>query len=80
MIETEIITNEDLKRYLGLLDNMEILGMKSDRYTCFGAFDRITKKGMGVLVAEVLEECIHIKRIYVLPKYRRKGVEKNCFM
>ena len=52
MIETEIITNEDLKRYLGLLDNMEILGMKSDRYTCFGAFDRITKKGMGVLVDE----------------------------
>lgn len=77
MIQTEIISSEELKRYLGLLDNMEILDMENGRYTCMGAFDDETQTGMGVLVAEVLTECIHIKRIYVKPEYRRMGVSKK---
>ena len=79
MIQTEIVSREELKRYLGLLDNMEILGMENGKYTCMGAFDDETQTGMGVLVAEVLTECIHIKRIYVMPEYRRMGVAKKLF-
>ncbi|MBQ7706653.1 MAG: GNAT family N-acetyltransferase [Lachnospiraceae bacterium] len=73
-MKTEIITGNELKKYLGLLDNMEISGMENGRYTCFGAFDDKSDKGIGILVAESLPDYILVKRIFVLPEYRRKGV------
>lgn len=77
MLQTEIIQSEDVKKYLGLLNNSEIMGMENDRYTCFGAFDDENDESMGVLVAEILEECLRIERIYVVPEHRRKGVAKT---
>lgn len=77
MVQTEIISSEELKRYLGLLYNMEIFGMESGRYTCIGAFDDERDEGIGVLVAELLSDSVHIKRIYVKTEYRRQGIAKK---
>ena len=78
-MQTEMISSDEVTRYLGLISNAEILGMESGRYTCFGAFDDEKNKGAGVLVAEVLMDSIRIERIYVSPEYRRKGIAKELF-
>ena len=77
MVQTEIITGDELKRYLGLVETTEILGMEEGRFTLFGCFDDETGEAVGILAAEVLGLVINIKRIFVLPKYRRKGVAKQ---
>ena len=77
MMQTEIITGDDIKRYLGLVDPTEISGMEDGRFTLIGCcLDDPAGKAVGILSAEVLGPTINIKRVFVLPEYRRKGVAR----
>ncbi len=78
-MRTEIISKDTLTTYLEILYNDEVMGMEDDRYTCFGAYNDKNGKPMGILVAEVLPVCIRIKRLFVVPEFRRKKVATTLF-
>ena len=73
-MKTEIITEENIARYLEVLSNEEIFRLSDSGVTCFGAYDEDTGQGLGTLSAEILPEYIRINRLYVSPEKRGKKV------
>ena len=72
-MQTEAITNENLKKYQPLLSNDEILGIEDGLFSCFGAYDENSGKSCSVLITRSLPEYIRLERLYTLPEYRGQG-------
>ena len=69
-MNTEIITEESIGKYLKLLRNEEIFGILDGRISGIGACDDETDLPQGILTAEIHMDYIRIRRIHVLPEYR----------
>ncbi len=70
----EFITGENIKKYMSLLTEDEMLRIMGDMYVALGAYGSKTDDPQGVIVVEILPADIRIKKIYTLPEYRGRGV------
>lgn len=73
-MKTELITRENLSRYMSMLTNEEIFANDQQRYSCFGAFDEESEEGLGVIVAGILPDYILIEKLFTAEPHRKKGV------
>lgn len=74
MIETAMIAEENEADFLEFLSTDELFGIDEGRFSGLGAYDGETNEPMGILIAEILPDYIRLRKLYTLPKYRRKGV------
>lgn len=61
---TEIITDDSIGGYMGLLTNEEYFGIEKEIFTGFGAREEGTDQVLGILIAEVHMTHIRIRRLY----------------
>ena len=73
-MKMEMITQENISKYLKLLSNDEVFGLEDGRFSAFGATEDDTDTACGVLVAHILPEFIRIVKLFTLPEYRRRGI------
>ena len=73
-MQTELITADNINKYFPLLLLEEFYGIRSGRVCGFGAYDKSSGIALGVIIAQIYDDYIRIRRIYALPDYRRQGV------
>lgn len=75
-MKVTMITPKDLGDFSGLLEPDEAFGIVDGTLTCFAALTD-EGKAAGILSVEILHDFIRLKRIFVLPKYRRQKYGSN---
>ncbi|MBR4514258.1 MAG: GNAT family N-acetyltransferase [Lachnospiraceae bacterium] len=70
----EVIHEESVKKYMGLLTADEILGLEEDRFSCIGAYDEESGEALGIVTAQIQPRHITITRLFTAPEKRRMGV------
>ena len=73
-MQREMITHDNINKYLSLLLMEEFFGIQSGRLYCFGAYDERNGTVQGLITAQICDDDIHIRRIYTVPEYRRQGI------
>ncbi len=73
-MKTEVITRENLSRYISMLSNDEIFDNESERLSCFGGYDEKSGEGMGVIAVKILPDYIRIEKVFTVEKFRKTGV------
>jgi hypothetical protein len=70
----ELIREENISKYLGLIAGEDLFDMRSGSATCFGVYDEEADIAVSTLSASIYPDYIRIRRLYTIPEYRNRGI------